>query len=88
VVANFAERGTLMSGMLRGADAIAGTPAVIDAPVGQGHVVLFAVRPFWRWQTRGSHALVFNTLLHWNDLRAGWPSRPGDDAETTVAERQ
>jgi hypothetical protein len=37
---------------------------------------LFANRPFWRWQTQGSHALVLNTILHWNDLRAGWPARP------------
>ncbi|UCF20804.1 MAG: hypothetical protein JSU87_05185 [Gemmatimonadota bacterium] len=86
VVVKFAKEGTLMSGMLRGAGEIADTPAVIDAPVGRGHVVLFANRPFWRWETRGSHALVFNTLLHWNDLRVGWPSRPETSGETTVAE--
>jgi hypothetical protein len=86
VVLSFAKKDIMMSGMLRGASEIAGTPAVIDAPVGQGHVVLFANRPFWRWQTRGSHALVFNTILHWNDLRAGWPSRPGAEEAATVAE--
>jgi hypothetical protein len=77
VVMSFADKDVLMSGMLRGEREIAGTPAVIDAPVGAGHVILFANRPFRRWQTRGSHALVFNAMLHWNDLRAGWPSRPG-----------
>lgn len=76
VVLKFADSDVLMSGMLRGEREIAGTPAVIDVPVGDGHVVLFANRPFWRWQTHGSHALVFNTILHWNDLRAGWPARP------------
>jgi len=75
VVLSFARKNVLMSGMLRGESEIAGTPAVIDAPVGEGHVVLFALRPFWRWETHGSHALVFNTILHWNDLRAGWPAR-------------
>ncbi len=75
-VISFAKSGLLMSGMLQGAGELTGKPAVIDVPVGRGHVVLFANRPFWRWKTHGSHALVFNTMLHWNDLRAGWPERP------------
>ena len=84
-VVNFSKKNVLMSGMLRGESEIAGTPAVVDVPVGQGHVVLFAIRPFWRLQTYGSHALVFNTMLHWNDLRAGWPERPGKKPEVTAA---
>jgi hypothetical protein len=47
---------------------------VLDAPVGQGHVILFAIRPFWRWETQGSFALVFNTILNWNDLNVAWPA--------------
>ena len=86
VVMSFAKKDILMSGMLRGEREIAGTPAVIDAPVGDGHVILFANRPFWRWQTRGSHALVFNAMLHWNDLRAGWPSRPAATAGEAVTD--
>ena len=86
VVFKFAEGDVLMSGMLRGEREIAGTPAVIDAPVGAGHVVLFANRPFRRWQTRGNHALVFNAMLHWNDLRAGWPSRPGEEEGQAVTD--
>ncbi len=88
VVLSFAERSVLMSGMLRGEQEIAGTPAVIDVPVGEGHVVLFANRPFWRWQTHGSHALVFNAMLHWNDLRAGWPARPSSEEETTETDAE
>ncbi|UCG84785.1 MAG: hypothetical protein JSW71_12580 [Gemmatimonadota bacterium] len=79
VVLRFAESEVLMSGMLRGESEIAGKPAVIDVPVAQGHVILFAIRPFWRLETYGSHALVFNTMLHWNDLRIGWPTRPSED---------
>jgi hypothetical protein len=86
VVLSFAKKDVLMSGMLRGESEIAGTPAVIDAPVGEGHVVLFALCPFWRWETHGSHALVFNTILHWDDLRAGWPERR-DPEEQEVTER-
>ncbi|MGH7541824.1 MAG: hypothetical protein ACRELC_12575, partial [Gemmatimonadota bacterium] len=83
-VIEFAETDVLMSGMLRGEDAIAGTPAVVDVPVGEGHVVLFATHPFWRLETTGSHGLVFNTLLHWNDLRTGWPERPEEDEEAVA----
>ena len=81
VVVKFAEKGLRMSGMLRGEQDLAGAPAVVDVPVGKGHVVLLANRPFWRGETRGSHALVFNTMLHWNDLRVGWPERPEKDEE-------
>ena len=77
-VVSFSKRNLLMSGMLQGAGELTGKPAVVDVPVGRGHVVLFANRPFWRWETHGSHALVFNTMLHWNDLRTGWPERPGE----------
>ena len=84
VVLSFAEEDVLMSGMLRGESGIAGTPAVVDVPVGQGHVVLFAIRPFWRLETYGSHAMVFNTMLHWNDLRVGWPTRPSEDEDESV----
>jgi len=63
-----------LSGLLVGGEELAGRPAVLDAPVGQGHVVLFAIRPFWRWETQGSFALVFNTIMNWNDLNVAWPT--------------
>jgi hypothetical protein len=61
----------LLSGLLVGGEAIAGRAVAIDAPVGKGHVVMFANRPFWRWQTQGNFFLGFNTILNWNDLDAG-----------------
>jgi hypothetical protein len=85
VVLSFAKRDLWMSGMLQGEGEMTGTPAVVDVPVGDGHVVLFANRPFRRWSTQGSHALVFNTMLHWNDLRTGWPDRPDEDDEDDAA---
>ncbi|MFQ5708951.1 MAG: M14 family zinc carboxypeptidase [bacterium] len=88
VIMSFPRKRILLSGMLRGEKELADAPAVVDVPVGQGHVVLFAIRPFWRWETRGSHALVFNTLLHWNDLRVGWPKRPEEEEEETPAHYQ
>ncbi|MGH7751686.1 MAG: M14 family zinc carboxypeptidase, partial [Gemmatimonadales bacterium] len=64
-----------LSGLLVNGEELAGRPAVIDAPVGRGHVVLFAIRPFWRWETQGSFALAFNAILNWNDLHVGRPAR-------------
>ena len=39
--------------------------------MGKGHVVLFANNPMWRWETQGSHALVWNALLNWDNLGVG-----------------
>ena len=61
----------LLSGVLVGGQALANRAQVVDIPVGQGHVVSFAIRPFWRWQTQGTFFLGFNTILNWNDLNAG-----------------
>jgi hypothetical protein len=80
-VVSFGKKDIAMSGMLSGESELTGTPAVVDVPVGSGHVVLFAGRPVRRWNTQGNHALVLNTILHWNDLRTGWPERPGTEDE-------
>jgi hypothetical protein len=32
---------------------------------------MFAIRPFWRWQTQGTYTLGFNAIMNWNDLDAG-----------------
>ncbi|HEY9383859.1 MAG TPA: M14 family zinc carboxypeptidase [Gemmatimonadales bacterium] len=61
----------LLSGTLAGGQALAGRAQLVDATVGKGHVVMFAIRPFWRWQTQGTYFLGFNAILNWNDLDAG-----------------
>ena len=61
----------LLSGSLDGGQALANRAQVVDSPLGRGHVVSFAIRPFWRWQTHGTFFLGFNSILHWNDLDAG-----------------
>jgi hypothetical protein len=68
----------LLSGTLAGGTALANRAQVVDAKVGNGHVVMFGIRPFWRWQTQGTFFLGFNTILNWNDLDAGKaePPRP------------
>ena len=61
----------LLSGLLVGGETLAGRAVAIDSPVGKGHVVMFANRPYWRWQTQGNFFLGFNAILNWNDLDAG-----------------
>jgi zinc carboxypeptidase len=72
----------LLSGALKGAESLAGRAQVVDSQIGEGHVVSFAIRPFWRWQTQGTFFLGFNTILNWNDLDAdgsdGEPITDGD----------
>ena len=72
VVLRYANSGELfVSGLLDGGDEIAQHAAVIDAPLGAGHVVLFSTNPFWRGQTKGSYFLVFNAILNFDNLNAG-----------------
>ncbi len=70
----------LLSGALGGGEALEGRAQVVDATVGDGHVVMFAIRPFWRWQTQGNFFLGFNAILNWNDLSADGSARPVTDA--------
>src|SRR5581483_8010284 len=66
----------LLSGTLAGGDTIANRALAIDQPLGKGHVVMFALRPFWRWQTQGTYMLGFNAIMNWNDLDAGKAQPP------------
>ena len=61
----------LLSGTLAGGQALSGRPAALDVTLGKGHIVMFALRPFWRWQTQGTYFLGFNAILNWNHLDAG-----------------
>ncbi|HKX29678.1 MAG TPA: M14 family zinc carboxypeptidase [Blastocatellia bacterium] len=66
-----AEKELLVSGMLAGGSELANRPVVIDAPVGKGHVVMFANNPMWRHQTHGSFSLLFNAALNFDHLHVG-----------------
>jgi hypothetical protein len=70
----------LLSGTLAGGEALSNRAQVIDASLGRGHVVMFAIRPFWRWQTQGTFFLAFNAILNWNDLDAGKPQASANGA--------
>jgi len=77
----------LLSGTLGSAQTLAGTAQLVDAPLGEGHVVSFAIRPFWRWQTQGTFFLGFNAILNWNDLDAGQSDAAAADAAAAQSDR-
>lgn len=80
VVLRFAsdEKNLLISGMLAGGSELANAPAVIDVPVGRGHVVMFANNPMWRHQTHGSFFLLFNAAMNFNSLNTERAEPPID----------
>jgi hypothetical protein len=85
VVMQFPSKPTdiLLSGELAGAQYLAGKALALDVPLGQGHVVMFALRPYWRWQTQGTYFLGFNTILNWDHLDAGEAPAPKHGAASS-----
>src|SRR5207249_9234713 len=59
VVARYPDSGVLASGWLVGEKVIAGRAALIDAPMGRGHAILFGMRPQYRAQSY----LTFKTFF-------------------------
>ncbi|MGE0129801.1 MAG: M14 family zinc carboxypeptidase [Blastocatellales bacterium] len=59
----------VMSGLMRNPNEIRNRPAIVDVPTGRGRVILFATNPCYRWQNHGEFAMLFNTILHHNDIR-------------------
>ena len=65
VVARYADSDLLMSGWALGENKyIAGKPSMVRVPLGEGKVVLFAFRPQFRGQPRGTYKLIFNALYN------------------------
>jgi hypothetical protein len=58
-----------LSGIVKSEKELRGKPAVIDVPIGAGHIVFFTFNPFWRDLSHGSYMFVFNAILNYNDLR-------------------
>ncbi len=73
----------VLSGLMRGANEIRNRPAIVDQPSGKGRVILFAGNPCYRWQNFGEFNMLFNAVLHYNDIKTP-PERP---TPPTAAER-
>jgi hypothetical protein len=72
----------LISGLCEGGEELANKAAVVDVPVGKGHVVFFAINPMWRQQTFGSFGLLFNAAMNYRNLDAGRPQPASEKKET------
>jgi hypothetical protein len=64
---------SVMSGLMKGANEIRNRPAIVDVPIGPGRVLLFATNPCYRWQNHGEFGMLFNAVMHWNDIKPQAP---------------
>lgn len=62
VVARYGSGDPLLSGWVLGGEHVAGAPALLEAEVGEGSVVLFGFQPNYRAQTVATWPLLFNAL--------------------------
>jgi hypothetical protein len=65
-------RGTdaaVLSGLMRGAAETRNRPAIAEVQSGRGRVVMFATNPCFRYQNLGEFNMLFNAVLHYNDVR-------------------
>jgi hypothetical protein len=60
----------VLSGFVKPKEKLDGMPAVLDIPVGKGHVVLFAFNPMHRYLNHSDFRFVYNAILNWDDLPA------------------
>ena len=61
----------VVSGQAWGENRLMGRPAILDMPVGRGHVVAFNFNPLHRDLNRGDHRLVWNAILNWQAILRG-----------------
>jgi hypothetical protein len=59
----------VLSGVMRGAAEIRNRPAIVDVPVGDGRVLLFATNPCYRWQNFGEFRMLFNAILNYKSMK-------------------
>ena len=66
----------VVSGQAWGEENLIGRPAILDMPVGKGHVVSFNFNPMHRDLNRGDQRLLWNAILNWQAILAGEPKPP------------
>jgi hypothetical protein len=73
---------SVRSGLMVGAEEIKHRPAIVDVPVGQGQILMFATNPVYRWQNFGEYRMLYNALFNYKDLRLGTNTPGKTDADT------
>jgi hypothetical protein len=72
---------SVLSGLMKGVAETRNRPAVVDVPVGQGRVVMFATNPAYRWQNLGEFRMLTNSILNFNDYPKPAPAAPITDGQ-------
>jgi Zinc carboxypeptidase len=60
----------VVSGQAWGEDNLLGRAAILDMPVGKGHVVAFNFNPLHRDLNRGDQRLLWNAIINWQSILA------------------
>jgi zinc carboxypeptidase len=68
----------VVSGQAWGEENLIGRPAILDMPVGKGHVVAFNFNPMHRDMNRGDQRLLWNAILNWQAILAAKPTSDGN----------
>jgi hypothetical protein len=58
----------LVSGQVWGESNLIGRPAILDMPVGSGHVVAFNFNPLYRDLNRGDQRMLWNAIINWQAI--------------------
>ncbi len=66
----------VVSGQVWGEENLVKRPAILDMPVGKGHVVSFNFNPMHRDLNRGDQRMLWNAILNWQAILAA--SSPAD----------
>jgi hypothetical protein len=61
---------SVLSGLMRGVAETRNRPAIVEVPVGEGRLILFATNPCYRWQNHGEFNMLFNSILNHNDFKS------------------
>ena len=73
----------VVSGQAWGEGRLIGRPAILDMPVGRGHVVSFNFNPIHRDMNRGDQRLLWNAIINWQAILAAkgdsMPTKPAPE---------
>ena len=61
----------LVSGQVWGEANLNGRPAILDSPVGKGHVVTFNFNPLHRDMNHGDQRMLWNAVINWEAIVEG-----------------
>jgi len=67
------EGSMVVSGGMRGESELSGRPAIMDTPLGQGHIVSYNFNGIHRDMNPGDFRLVWNAIINWSNLPESSP---------------